>query len=461
MSGRIGRRRVLTVARREFLATVTRPGFIATLILMPVLMGLIGVLPAVGLALSGGPEKLLGLKGGGRVNVIGLVDEADAIDAAAVAWHNSDQEAAHAEKRRPDVESELPEFIRSRTDTDRDYGGFDGNWRLQLEPMPDRVVGRDAVASGRAAAVFVIEKHWLQTSAVTVLVPEQSPLGQGVQPGRLAVSRLMRSSLARPWVPDELVHDRLLQIMDAATEEVFPPGAVPEPEPESPWEEGLAFIVPLLFASFFSMSIFIASGYLLDGIGEEKESRVLEVLLASLTPEELLAGKILGLGGAGLLQSFVIVLIGLVPMLALGLMAMGWGTVLAMLGCAGLGYAEYASIMAASGAVAGNRHEGRQISAGFSLLAASPMFLFPVFMTNPDGTAAVVMSLLPPTAPIGMILRLGLGAPPGWHLALAFVGMAISAWLSWRIGSRVFRVAILLTGARPRLGQIWQWVRGR
>jgi len=461
MSGRIGRRRVLTVARREFLATVTRPGFIATLILMPVLMGLIGVLPAVGIALSGGPEKLLGLKGGGRVNLIGLVDEADAINPAAIAWHNSDQEAADTEKRRPEIESDLPEFIRSRTDMERDYGGFDGNWRLQLEAMPDRAAGRDAVATGRAAAVFVIEKDWLQSSAVTVLVPEQSPLGQGVQPGRLAVSRLLRSSLARPYVAEGLVHDRLLQIMEAATEEVFPPGTVPEPEPESPWEEGLAFIVPLLFASFFSMSIFIASGYLLDGIGEEKESRVLEVLLASLTPEELLAGKIVGLGGAGLLQSFVIVLIGLVPMLALGLMAMGWGTVLAMLVCAGLGYAEYASIMAASGAVAGNRHEGRQISAGFSLLAASPMFLFPVFMTNPNGTAAVVMSLLPPTAPIGMILRLGLGAPPAWHLAVAFVGMAISAWLSWRVGSRVFRVAILLTGARPRLGQIWLWVRGQ
>lgn len=461
MNGRIGRRRVLTVARREFLATITRPGFIATLVLMPLLMGLIGVLPAVGIALSGGTEKLIGLKGSGQVNVIGLVDEGEAIDLAMVEWHNSDQAAAASEERRPTIESQLPEFLRSRTDADRDCGGFDSNWRLQLEVLPDRAAGREAVAAGRAAAVYVIEPHWLESSAVSVLVPEQSPLGQGVQPGRLAVARLLRSSLANPFVSDPQIRARILQVMESTIEEVYPPGEEREPTPDSPWEEGLAFIVPLLFASFFSMSIFIASGYLLDGIGEEKENRVLEVLLASLTPEELLAGKILGLGGAGLLQSSVIVLIGLLPMLALGLMAMGASKVLAMLVCAGLGYAEYASIMAASGAVAGNRHEGRQISAGFSLLAASPMFLFPVFMTNPDGAAAVVMSLLPPTAPIAMILRLGLGAPPGWHLAVAFVGMAISGWLSWRVGSRVFRVAILLTGARPRLGQIWEWVRGR
>ncbi len=461
MSGRIGRRRVLTVARREFLATVSRPGYLATLVLMPLLMALIGVLPAVGIALSGGAEALIGLKGGGRINVIGLVDEGNVVNADALAWHNTDQEAAAQQGRRPQVQSELPEFIRSRTDADRDHGGFDSNWRLQLELLPDRAAGRDAVSNGRVAAVWVIEADWMDSSAVTVLVPKQSPLGKGLQPGRTAVARLLRSSLARPYISDPRIQARLLQVMEAANEEVAAPGAAPEPEEGSPWQEGLALIVPLLFASFFSMSIFIASGYLLDGIGEEKENRVLEVLLASLTPEELLAGKILGLGGAGLLQSSVIAVIGLLPMVALGLMAMGFGKILAMLACAALGYAEYASIMAASGAVAGNRHEGRQISAGFSLLAASPMFLFPVFMSNPDGTAAVVMSLLPPTAPIAMILRLGLGTPPAWQLALAFIGMAISGWMSWRVGSRVFRVAILLTGARPRIGQIWQWVRGQ
>ena len=451
---------MLTVARREFVATVTRPGFIATLILMPLLMALIGVLPAVGLVLSGGAEKLLGLKGGGQTNVVGLVDEAGVIWEGGITWHNADQEAAAAERRTLANAPDLPEFVRSRTDAARDNGGYDNYWRLQFQPMPDRQTARDAVARGDAAVAYIIEEDWLTSSAVTVLVPAQGPLSRGIQPGKTAVARLLRHSVARPWVEDKDAIARLLQIMESSTEEVAPPGTEQDAPAEDPLAEGLAFIVPLLFASFFSMSIFIASGYLLDGIGEEKESRVLEVLLASLTPEELLAGKILGLGGAGLLQSSVIVLIGLVPMLALGLMAMGPGTVLGMLACAALGYAEYASVMAASGAVAGNRHEGRQISAGFSLLAASPLFLIPVFMTNPDGLAAQIMSLLPPTAPIGMILRLGLGDPPAWQLALAIVGMAAAAWLSWRVGSRVFRVAILLTGARPRLGQIWQWVRG-
>lgn len=459
MSRRIASHRVLTVARREFVATVTRPGYIATLILMPVLMGLIGVLPAVGLALSGGTEKLIGLKGGGHANRIGLVDEAGVILDSAIAWHNEDQKAAAAEGRTFDEESELPEFIRARTDANRDHGGFDSHWRLELERIATREAGRAAVANGEAASVYVIEPDWLETSGVTVFVPAQGPLSQGIQPGKLAVARLLRSSIVEPRIDDEQLVARILKVMEATSEEVGPPGEEPE-EDVDPLAEGLAFIVPLLFASFFSMSIFIASGYLLDGIGEEKESRVLEVLLASLTPEELLAGKILGLGGAGLLQSSVIVVIGVVPMLALGLMAMGPGTVLGMLACAGLGYAEYASVMAASGAVAGNRHEGRQISAGFSLLAASPMFLIPVFMTNPDGAAAMVMSLLPPTAPIAMILRLGLGEPPAWQLALSIGGMAVAAWMSWRLGSRVFRVAILMTGARPRLGQIWSWIRG-
>lgn len=459
MSNRITMARVVTVARREFIATVARPAFLATLILMPLMMGLIGILPAVGIALSGGTEQLIGLKAGGRVNQIGIVDEANVIHDQALAWHNKDQAEAGEEQRRHEDVPDMPEIIRKRADVSRDYGGYEPNWRLDFVTYPDRAAGEAAIQGEEAAAVYVIEADWMVSGEVTVLVPEQAPMSRGIMPGKTAVARLLRASLSAPWITDKPTRLRLLWIMDATAEHILPPGVEPEPETED-LDELLAFIIPLLFTGFFSISIFVASGYLLDGIGEEKESRVLEVLLASLTPEELLAGKIVGLGAAGVLQASSVGLIGLAPMLALGVNALQTWQVVGMLACAGLGYAEYASLMAASGAVAGNRHEGRQISAGFSLLAASPMFLIPVFMTNPDGTAALVMSLFPPTAPIAMILRLGLGEPTVWQIVASLGGMVIAGWLSWRLGSRVFRVAILMTGARPKLGQIWAWVRG-
>jgi ABC-2 type transport system permease protein len=247
------------------------------------------------------------------------------------------------------------------------------------------------------------------------------------------------------------------------TEEVV--GLDGEPPPEATgggegFDETIRAIVPILFASFFAMLIFVASGYLLDGVGEEKESRILEVLLASLTPEELLLGKMLGLGAAGLLQTAFFAVVGLGPLLFFGLLGIGVGKLILMLVCGLLGFAMYASLMGASGAVAGNRHEGRQISAVFTLTAASPMFVLPAFLTGSSSVASG-MSLFPLTAPIAMTLRLGVGEVPAWQVSASLVMMVVTAWLAWRVGSRVFRVAILMTGARPSLRQIWAWVRGR
>ena len=465
---RTSKQRVATVARREFVATVTRPGFIATLILMPLLMGFIAVLPAVGIALSGGPSKILGLEEPGTVSVIGLVDQSGAgvVDPKHVAWHNQDQEQAAREQRTKPAEEEtlgeqLPEFLRDRALLDRaQRGGFDDDWRLELRLVPDPEVGRDLVEADEASAVYVFGPDYLESGDVHVLLPPRGPMNPGIVPGQRAVARLVRRSLASPSIADAQVLERLQNVMNTEEEEVAPPGPAGGGEAANEGlEKGIAMLLPVLFASFFSLSIFVASGYLLDGIGEEKESRVLEVLLASLTPEELLAGKILGLGAAGLLQTSVLLLIGLVPMVAMGLFTMGVGTIAAMAACASLGYAEYASVMAASGAVAGNRQEGRQISAVFTLMASSPMFVLPVFLADPDGRVATVLSIFPATAPMAMTLRLGLGGVPAWQLASALVGMALAAVVSWRLGSRIFRVGILMTGARPPLRRVWEWVR--
>jgi ABC-2 type transport system permease protein len=186
---------------------------------------------------------------------------------------------------------------------------------------------------------------------------------------------------------------------------------------------------------------------------------VLEVLLSSVTPEELLLGKMLGLGAAGLLQTISFGLIGLGPLVVLGLSRMpGWG-LLGMMGSSVLGFAEYASLMAASGAIAGNRHEGRQVSVVWTLIAMLPVFVLPMFLGRPDAPLPLALSLFPLTAPVALTLRLGLGTVPLWQAGLSMALMAGMAWLAWRLGSRVFRVGILMTGARPPLRQVWGWMR--
>jgi len=462
-------KRIVTVARREFVATVSRPGYIATLLLLPLLMALIAVLPAVAIALAGGTSEIMGLQPPGETSVIGVVDETgrDIVNDSFLAWHNEDQELAVAEGRERPLEEEalgdkLPEFLKDKQLTDRsDYGGFDGAWRIELRRYPTEDAGRTAVLEGEASAVYVFTERWVENADVLALLPERGAMSVALFPGKLAVARLVRKSMAAPSIADPTTLARLLSVMETTEETVRDPNAEPGEESENGLDQGIAMVLPVLFASFFSLSIFVASGYLLDGIGEEKENRVLEVLLASLTPEELLLGKILGLGAAGLLQTSVLLVLGLVPMLAMGALSLGVGTIAAMAICATLGYMEYAAVMAASGAVAGNRQEGRQISAVFTLTASSPMFVLPVFMAAADGGVATFLSLFPPTAPMAMTMRLGLGDVPMWQFGLSVFGMGLCAWLSWRVGSRIFRVAILLTGARPPLHRIWEWVRGR
>ena len=469
MSRRASPERIATVARREFLATVSRPGYIATLVLLPMLMALIAVLPAIALALAGGTSEIIGLQPPGEASVIGIVDltGADIVDDGFLAWHNEDQRAADTQNRQLPGDEEvigdkLPEFLRDQQLTDRrDYGGFDGAWRLELTRFASEEEGREAVLSGEASAVYVFGPTWVEDGRVLALLPERGAMSVALFPGKVAVARLVRKSIAAPTMTDQSMLERILRVMDTTEETVRDSDAPPEQEGDSGLDKGVAMVLPVLFASFFSLSIFVASGYLLDGIGEEKENKVLEVLLASLTPEELLLGKIVGLGAAGLLQTSVLLVLGLIPMLAMGVLSLGVWTIAAMALCATLGYMEYAAVMAASGAVAGNRQEGRQISAVFTLTASSPMFVLPVFLAAADGGVATFLSIFPPTAPMAMTMRLGLGDVPGWQLALSVVGMAACGWLSWRLGSRVFRVAILLTGARPPLSRIVQWMRGR
>ncbi len=457
--------KVRVVAVREFTATVFRWGYLASLILMPAAMIGLSILPSVAIGLGGGPEKLMGLPDPTDETHVGVVDPTGVVDDRWIDWHNEEQRvaaeasaplsAAEIARVREAMEVPVPErFLERVASSRRKRGGFDDENRLVFQRLRDRASGEAAVLAGDLKAVFIVPHDWAATSKVTVLVSADG--NRGLYPGRLAMGRLLRKSVAGRHIADPDLLDRMVRVMDADLERLTAPGDEPR---DSNLREVLDLLIPLLFAAFFTLSIFVSSGYLLDGVGEEKESRVLEVLLSSVTPEELLLGKMIGLGAAGLLQACFFAGVTFVPMATFGLIVVGVGTVGGMAACAALGFVQFASLMGATGAVAGNRHEGRQLSALWSLIAASPLFVLPLYLSDPGGAIAVGLSLFPLTAPVGMTLRLGLDQVPWWQLALGYTSMAATAWFAWRAGSRVFRVALLMTGARPPLRRIWTWVR--
>lgn len=228
--------------------------------------------------------------------------------------------------------------------------------------------------------------------------------------------------------------------------------------------EILDFMLPFALGLLLGLAIVIGGQYLLQGVNEEKESRILESMLCNVTPEELLAGKLIGLGGAGLtLVAGWLVLVGSVatPMLGMVHLHLPPLVIAVMLLYFLLGYLFYGSLMTGIGAIASNMREAQQFSVWFTFLTFIPFYLLPTLIGHPDAPLAVALSMIPPTAPVSMMLRL---AAPGstvplWQIGASTLLLAGSAWLVLLASARLFRIGMLMYGKTPNLPEILRWMR--
>ena len=204
--------------------------------------------------------------------------------------------------------------------------------------------------------------------------------------------------------------------------------------------------------------------YLLQGVSEEKESRILESLLCTLSTEDLLAGKLLGLGAVGITLVAVWMGAGMAlggPMMALAGMKVP-ATLLAFAVLYFLlGYVFYAGLMTGIGAVTNNMREAQQFSMMFTFANFVPFILMTSILAKPDGPLAVGLSLFPPTASTTMMLRLGTPSAdvPPWQIAVSLALLALAGWLVLRGAARIFRIGLLMTGKTPNLPEILRWAR--
>jgi len=220
--------------------------------------------------------------------------------------------------------------------------------------------------------------------------------------------------------------------------------------------------LPMVFAIIFMISIFMTSGYLLQSVTEEKENRVVEIVLSSIPPTPLMGGKILGLGGAGLTQVAVWVgaTIIAIPLLSSQIPDLGpidLDPALLILGLAYfvLGYLAFGAIFAAIGAIAPGNREASQYSGFLGFAAAMPFILFSVFLTDLHSPIVLALALFPLTAPTSMLLVLGLSPEIPWMLVGAsLTSLTLFAILATFASARIFRATVLLYGVRPSLNQI-------
>ena len=327
-----------------------------------------------------------------------------------------------------------------------------------------RVRSRDEaladLGTGEIGELYLVPASYPQSDRLeritpTGRTPSIDQLGRWAGQERLLASVLRASLVASADIPPAVLA-RLLDPYTVAT--VTPTG---QPAPTGP-DLGLGFVLPYAFTFLFVISIFITSGYLLQSVTEEKESRVVEILLSSVPPAPLMAGKIVGLGAAGLTQVGIWVLAGLLalPLVSARLpqdAGLSISPVVLALGMAFfvVGYLAYGAIFAAVGAIAPGTREAQQYSGFLGFLAVIPLVFAGVFLADPGSPLVAALALLPPTAPAAMLMLLAVAPEPPWPLVIASLGLlALFALLATVGAARVFRATLLLYGARPSLRRI-------
>ena len=211
----------------------------------------------------------------------------------------------------------------------------------------------------------------------------------------------------------------------------------------------------------------LGANSLISGLGEEKESRLIEVLFTSVSVRQLLVAKVLALGTAGLLQ--VLVWLTSIPPL-LRLASSSFGGFLSniqlpanflVLGVVYfiLGYLLFAVLSVCFGGISSSTTEAHQLSMFYIMMLFVPLWLFGVYINFPNSPIWVVLSIFPITAPIQMMLMLGVSDIPAWQIAASIGVLGLSIIVGLYLSIRIFRMFMLMYGKRPNLGEIIQGLK--
>jgi ABC-2 type transport system permease protein len=303
-----------------------------------------------------------------------------------------------------------------------------------LEAQPDRAAGETAVAEDRIEGLIV--------------PPEVSPGSDGA--GEFVVR-----DRASPQV--RAVVQTAYAILGQVQLPPLPSIVSLEPQSEA---DSVAFLLANAGVVLLFVSIFTFGYWVLSGVVEEKQSRVVEVILATVSPRDLLVGKVLGIGVLGLVQ--LVLMVGSALALAIATRRFelpsttGTAVVMILLWFV-IGYTLYSTMFAVLGALASRMEEASNATTPVSLLATGVYLIGLLVVPNdPDGTVARVATFFPPSAPMIVPLRAAFGAIEPWEAIVAAVLAIATIWGLFVVGGRVYSGAVLRIGGRVRLRDAWR-----
>ena len=323
-----------------------------------------------------------------------------------------------------------------------------------IESLPDDVQGslivyadsqqaNEALQKGEIAGYYIISGDYLDTGAVTYMQEEYSPFS-GLESSDTLEYAINYNLLGQDGeLTTRVEHPYNLQ------REML--GQETDRDPDSM----LSFYIPYAVTFLFYFVIFGSASLMLNNVTNEKQNRIIEVLMTSMTPMEMLTGKLIALGLVGLLQTLVWGSAGLLILRISGRSLalpeafqldpsiLLWGILFFL-----LGYSVYASLMAGVGALVPNLKEASQATFVLMIPLIVPLMLVSAMISHPNGTLAVATSLFPLTAPVTMMTRLAATTVPLWQVLLSLALMLVTAILVVRAVAGMFRAQTLLTGQK-------------
>ncbi len=408
-------RKVLTVARHEFIVSLKRPSFIIATLAVP-LLGIVGLVVAA--YFGGQAGEFFEKQFVGSPKPVGYVDQVGLFTPP------------------------LPEY--------EDF----------FIPYPDEEAAQEALFAEEIETFLLIPGDYLGTGRVVAYSK-----GRG-----LTTAVTVGEERIRPFLVDHLLAGQVdadLRARVRAPLNLQPVSLSPEGEGSEDTASFVANIaIPYAFSILLVMSIFTSSGFLLQGVSEEKESRVIEILLSSLTAMELLAGKILGLGALGLIQilfwigsGWALMEIAVSGLALFGAINLELMTIVLALVYFLLGYLLFATLMASAGSLGSSAREGQQIAGLFSGLTAIPFMVSSFIWTNPNSLLVQILSYVPLTSPVMMLQRLGMTEVPPYQIAISLILLILGIGGALWAGAKVFRMGLLMYGKRPSVSEVLRALR--
>lgn len=431
--------RSLVIARREYVTTVQRKAFVFSLLATPLLL-------FVSTFVSGKLASDDARAHQRQTRVVAVVDSSGVFDGAVRSFDYTPPAEAPAPGAKPKAEApvapqRVPILMRAYASQSEALDSLSsGHVNTAL------VIAPDFIASG-------VARRYENDTRVFTSSGDDRPLRQWMQRGLLAHGG------------DSTHVERAIALSRSI--DLYTPDKSGAFVLKDDTKELTNFLLPFILAMMMGMAIITGGQYLLQGVSEEKETRILESLLCTVSPDDLMFGKLVGLGSAGLTLVGVWIVAGAALLgTTFAFVKVEFSALIMVVGLFYFvfGYLFYASLMTGIGAVTNNLREANQMAMMFTMANFFPFYVLAKILNSPNSGIAVGMSLFPPTAATTMMLRLATGSMTGaqiplWQVAASIGLLAATAIVTLKLSAKVFRLGLLLYGKTPTLPEIMKLIR--